>query len=330
MAQEAGHDTDAVAEILSKHWNIDEPAVPTDLGVSRRTWRVGGSVGERYWLSQCEEWRTAELTDRTQLVERLRYFIGDERLSISVPETVPSEDGGWLVVADGGYAWCLTRHLEGFHPDNSDAAIYAVTTEGLARFHLELRSFSERVHPRVPAGICVRARQCVERFDPATFVPFTEDPREEELLARAGAWLLPRLGKFELLPRQLIHGDWTPRNLLLNASDPGARVTAVLDFESMAHDPVEVDLANTCSTLLMWSGLDRTGDRITDVLRRYERLSGTRIEREDVCTAMLAHWLCHYWNWRDRLSRGGFGEEVRERLCLRIASALDFVSLGDG
>ena len=328
MAQEAGHDTDAVAAILAKHWSMDERAVLTDLGVSRRTWRVGGRAGQGYWLSQCEGWRAAELADRAQLVEWLRCFFSEARFSIFVPDAVPAEDGR-LVVSDGGYGWCLTRHLEGFHPDNGAAGTYPVITEGLARFHLELRSFAEHAPALVPAGICMRARQCVERFDPATFVAFTDDPREEELLARAGAWLLPRLGRFELLPRQLIHGDWTPRNLLLNASDHGARVTAVLDFESMAHDPVEVDLASICSTLLMWSGLDRSEERITDVLRRYERLSGAPIERGDIRTAMLAHWLCHYWSWRDRLCRGGFGEEVRKRLCLRVASVLDFVSLSD-
>jgi hypothetical protein len=140
MAQEAGQDTDAVEAILAKHWSIDERAVRTDLGVSRRTWRVGARVGQGYWLSQCEEWRAAELAARAQLVEWLRCFISEERFSISVPDAVPAEDGR-LVVRDGGYGWCLTRHLEGFHPDNSDAGIYPVITEGLASFIVSCAPF---------------------------------------------------------------------------------------------------------------------------------------------------------------------------------------------
>ena len=320
MANNAAGHIGRVAAILAKHWRIYEPAVRTDLGVSRNTWRVG----QRYWLSQSEEWRSADLIDRAELVQRLRFFVRDKRLPISVPEAVPCERGR-LVVTDGGYGWCLTHHLEGFHPDSNDPYIYTVITEGLARFHLELRLFSDHLPAAVPDGICARARQSLERLELATFIPFTNHPREQELLVRAGVWLLPRLGRFELLPRQLIHGDWTPRNLLLHSSDHGAHVTAVLDFESMANDPVHVDLASTCSTLLMWAGLDRTVERITDVLSTYERLGGTRVEREDIYTAMLAHWLCHYWSWRDRLERGGFGEDVKERLCLRIATVLDFV-----
>jgi hypothetical protein len=29
-----------------------------------------------------------------------------------------------LIVADSGYRWCLTRHLQGFHPDSGDPGIY--------------------------------------------------------------------------------------------------------------------------------------------------------------------------------------------------------------
>jgi hypothetical protein len=76
----------------------------------------------------------------------------------------------------------------------------------------------------------------------------------------------------------------------------------------------------------MWSGLDNIDERISGVLSTYEGLGGRRLERDHVFTAMLAHWLCHYWSWRDRLKHGGFGQEVKERLCFRIASVLDYVS----
>lgn len=320
MASAAAHEAGLVAEVLAKHWRICEPTVRTDLGVSRVTWRIG----QLHWLSQAEQARSAELDRQADVLHDLHSFLESERLSISVPEIVTSE-GGRLIETDGGYAWCLTRHLQGFHPDSTDPGMYSVLTEGLARFHHELRLFSERQRTDVPHGICVRTRRSIDRLAPATFVPFTSHPGEKELLEQAGAWLLPRLNRFELLPRQLIHGDWTPGNVLFDFSDHGARVFAVLDFEATAYDPVHVDLASTCSTLLMWSGLNRIGERIGDLLSTYERLGGIRLEREDVYTAMLAHWLCHYWSWRDRLEDGGFGQDVKPRLCLRIASALNYI-----
>lgn len=316
----AGDGADLVAEVLAKHWRICEPTFRTDLGVSRLTWRVG----QQFWLSQSEARRSAELIRQAEMLQQLRSFLVEKRPSISVPEMVVSENGRF-VVTDSGYLWCLTRHLRGFHPDSGDPDIYPVLIEGLAGFHNQLQLFSLDQQAKAPYGICVRTRQYIEKLSPTNFVPFTNDPREQELLERAGEWLLPRLVRFEALPRQLVHGDWTPRNVLFASSDHGAYLSAVLDFEAMAHDPVHVDLANTCSTLLIWSGLDRVEERIGNLLSTYERYDDIRLEREDVHTAMLAHWLCHYWNWRDRLEHGGFGQDVKERLCLRIASVLDYL-----
>ena len=160
----------------------------------------------------------------------------------------------------------------------------------------------------------------------AHFVPFTEYPKEQELLLRAGEWLQPRLQEFENLPRQMIHGDWTPRNVLFVASGDHFYLKAVLDFEAMALDPVHVDVGSMCSTLLMWSALDGVDELIDSLLNIYENLSDRHLERDHVFTAMLAHWLCNFWSWRDRIEAGGFGQEVKDRLCLRIASVLDYVN----
>jgi Ser/Thr protein kinase RdoA (MazF antagonist) len=209
--------------------------------------------------------------------------------------------------------------------------MYPVLAEGLARFHRALRLFSEHQATSVADGICVRARQSIARLATERFVAFTPDPREEEVLQQAAAWLLPRLDRFEHLPRQIVHGDWTPRNVLFDRADQPVRLTGVLDFEALASDPVDVDLASICSTLLMWSGLDRLDERIASVLETYERSAGVHLERADLHTAALAHWLCHYWRWRDRLQFGEFGEfghEVKDRLCLRISSVLSYVSRG--
>jgi Ser/Thr protein kinase RdoA (MazF antagonist) len=322
MASTAGgNDAGFAAEVVARHWRIREPLVRTDLGVSRATWRVG----QWYWLSQSEDSRYTELIRQAQLMQRLRCFLEDEGLSISVPEPIASFTGQ-LVVQDGGYGWCLSRHLHGFHAESSDPTIYPILVEGLARFHRAMRLFADRQVTELPNGICVNTRKNIARMTTAKFVPLTEYAEEQELLVQAGDWLLPRLREIEDLPRQLIHGDWTPRNVLFDSSGDGIHLNAVLDFEAMAFDPVHVDIANICSTLLMWSGLGSIDQRIRSLLSTYEGLSGRRLERDHVFTAMLAHWLCHYWSWRDRLINGGFGQQVKERLCCRIASVLDYVS----
>jgi Ser/Thr protein kinase RdoA (MazF antagonist) len=310
-----------VAEVLGKHWRIHEPAIRTGLGVSRATWRIGSL----YWLSQAEEKRSAELFRQANLLVVLDRYLKSENSSIAVPGIVPAESGD-LAVVDGGYVWFLTRNLEGFHADVAAPDMYTVLMEGLAGFHRVLRAFFARQPIHAPDGICVRARQNIERLFSEAFIAFTSDPHEEDVLQQASAWLLPRLDRFELLPRQMVHGDWTPRNVLFDRADQPSRLTAVLDCEAMSWDSVHVDVANTCSTLLMWSGLDNLEERIGNVPGTYERAAGVTLERGDIHTAMLAHWLCHYWSWRDRLQYGEFGREVKERLCFRISSVLAFVS----
>ena len=61
------------------------------------------------------------------------------------------------------------------------------------------------------------------------------------------------------------------------------------------------------------------------MLSTYEEFGCVRLERGDIYTAMLAHWFCHSWGWRDRLKGGEFGQDVKEPLCLRVASVLDGV-----
>ena len=325
MANLAASRTSLASRVLRGHWGIGETPIRTHLGVSRITWQIGSL----YWLSQAEQSRHAELFEQTELLSDLGRYLKEERSSILVPEIIPSE-GGRLLEVDQGYVWCLTRNLAGFHPNVADPGIYSALAQGLASFHLALRRFSEHQATHVPDGIGVRTRQNIGRLASAIFSAFTSDPREKDLLQQAGAWLLPRLDRFERLPRQIVHGDWTPRNVLFDRDGPSCGLTGILDFEAMATDPVCADVGNTCSTLLMWSGLDRVDERIADVLDTYERSAGVHLELGDIHTAMLAHWLSHYWCWRDRLRFGEFGHEVKDRLCLRISSVLSYVSTGSG
>jgi Ser/Thr protein kinase RdoA (MazF antagonist) len=237
---------------------------------------------------------------------------------------VPSGSGE-LLVADSDFGWCLARHIDGFNPDPRDPNIYMELVGGLARFHAVLSSAHSRCSIDAPAGICVAIRRGIERLNSSDFVPFTGGPDEENVLRRAAGWLLPRLIDFEHLPRQLIHGDWTPQNILFRIWGQQSSLTAVLDFERMGLDPIHVDVANVCSTLVMWSGLDTIAQRVQAVLDDYEWFSGQCLDREHIHVAMLGHWFCQYWSWRDRMMRGESREPVKARLFRRVASVLDYI-----
>jgi len=313
-------DSSLASTVLREHWGIHEHVEKTDLGVSRKNW----CVGQSYWLSQAELRGLRPLLRESDYLQHLHQFLRSENFSIEIPEIVPDQRGQ-LVVDHSGWAWRLTRHLAGIHPDSHDPQIYRPMIEGLARFHQALLRFSPRSSGAIPMGICLKTRELIQRFQTMSWGPFTGDPDERELLERTCSWLHHRLDHFESLPRQLTHGDWTPRNVLFDSVAPMGRLSAVLDFESTGIDPIHVDISHTCSTLLMWSGLDLVGTRIRDVVSYYEHLTRTQIEFTDILTAMLAHWFCHYWGWRDRLETSVQYHEVTKRLCLRIRLVLQFI-----
>lgn len=325
MTDLAPSQANLVVDVLSRHWRIKVSAIRTRFGVSRATWRVG----QFYWLAQAEHVRFTDLSRQAKLLTPLNQYLKTERIPLSIPEIIASQAGDVLVDA-AGYVWCLTHHLPCFHPAVDDAGVYPALTEGLARFHRIVRAFLNSESLDVPDDICVRTRQTIDRLTSEAFVAFTSDPREKHILQSAAAWLLPGLDSLERLPRQIVHGDWTSRNVLSQRDDREMHLTGVLDFEAMAWDPACVDVANTCSTLLMWSGLDRLEERIEGVVKTYEHSGGVDFEREDIHIAMLAHWFCHYSNWRDRVQRGEFGHEVKDRLCFRISSVLSYLANGGG
>jgi Ser/Thr protein kinase RdoA (MazF antagonist) len=318
-------ETSLASRILQEQWGIHEHVEKTDLGVSRKTWRVG----QGYSLSQAALGRLEPFVRESEFLRHLHQFLRSESFSIEVPEIVPDQ-WGRLVVDSSGWAWRLTRQLAGVHPDSQNPQIYSPIIEGLTRFHRAMRRFSQQISVAIPMGVCLKTRELIQRFQSMSWSPFTGDQEEQELLERTCSWLLPRLDRFESLPRQLTHGDWTPRNVLFDSFAPIGRLAAVLDLESIAIDPIQADLSHTCSTLLMWSGLDRVEARIQDIASYYAHLTKTQIELTDVHTAMLTHWFCHYWSWRDRLETGAQYHEVTKRLSLRIRLVLQFLEGSEG
>jgi len=138
------------------------------------------------------------------------------------------------------------------------------------------------------------------------FTPATADARESFAVRTTAEWLAPRVHKLAAQPRPLTHGDWIPPNLRIAAAGWG-----VLDWEFCRVDPVIMDLAQSCCTLLIWSGLDEVADRIDGLLQRYSMASGQMLSPESIRVAMMLYWLHNYHHWRERHETvGGYQDHL--------------------
>ena len=130
-------------------------------------------------------------------------------------------------------------------------------------------------------------------------------------------WLVPRIEELASLPRPLIHGDWTPPNIKVLPQRWG-----VLDWEFSRVDPPVMDLAQSCITILIWSGLDGPAEHMSKLVEAYSSHSGREVSMDSVRTAMAAYWLQNYGHWRSRQETVGGFEDVLEGQPGRLFSPL--------
>ena len=83
-------ETSLASRILQEQWGIHEHVEKTDLGVSRKTWRVG----QGYWLSQAALGRLEPFVRESEFLRHLHQFLRSESFSIEVPEIVRSRPVG--------------------------------------------------------------------------------------------------------------------------------------------------------------------------------------------------------------------------------------------
>jgi len=145
--------------------------------------------------------------------------------------------------------------------------------------------------------------------------------KERDILHEAAHWLKPRLDRLSTLPTRVVHGDWTPLNILIR-HDGWA---GILDFEACGRGPAVLDFANMCSTLLMWSRLDNISERIAALVLSFEEKTDVAIGLDIVHISMLTHWFGNYFDWRERESTDENTEVVR-RLLGRIETVLHFAA----
>lgn len=275
------------------------------MGVSRATWKVA----QGFWLTRCGPERGEAFRRECALLQALADTArADPGLLLIVPSLIPARSGD-LVSLHSGFLWRLTRHIEGLHPSPNDPATYDLMLNAVLRLHQAFDSISNQ-RPTCP-DIVSRVR---DRLSPFT-------PQEPDILHVAAHWLKPRLDRLSALPPRIVHGDWTPLNVLIGRDGRAG----ILDFEACGRGPAVLDLANMCSTLLMWSGLDNISGRIAALVSSFEERTGVPIGLDIVHVAMLTHWFGHYFDWREREPADENTEVVR-RLLGRIETVFHFAA----
>jgi Ser/Thr protein kinase RdoA (MazF antagonist) len=282
------------AAVLRQFWGITAVPEHVSAGVSRDNWRIG----EAFWLSYSEASERARFLREAELLRALPFRLKSLGAAWTVPEIVPTMENESIATSEQGF-WRITRHVPGQEPDPRHSGTYPALAAMLAEVHKALGSLPQSLVV-CERGIVEKGRDLVHTYCTSSFSCVTQDPRERFLVQTLCEWLGLRLSILEAEPRQLTHGDWIPRNLKVSADG-----WAVLDWEFCRLDPVVMDLAQSCCTLLMWSGLNRVADRIDELVHRYAELTGHEVSMESVPTAMVLYWLNNYDHWRGRQARIG-------------------------
>lgn len=189
--------------------------------------------------------------------------LSQRTLSFAVPTPMRTRAGEYWHMLDDGYRnWLmtLTPWYAGEHPDADEISVAGLAGSALAELlnalaQVETTTNSptsyaqlQRIHPYVIDPVAALRAAPLET---ATIQQITE-------IVTTLQQQLPEL--YESLPQQIIHGDFTPRNILVNDQ----KISAVLDFELCRHDVRALDIA---VALLAWGGFD--ADHRTEAMNAF-------------------------------------------------------------
>jgi len=184
-------------------------------------------------------------------------------LPFHVPTPMQTHTGEYWHMLDDGYRnWLmtLTSWYAGEHPDADEISAATLAGSALAELLNTLAKVQTTATPPTPYAQLQRVHPYV--IDP--IAALRTAPLETTTIQQITEIVtslqqqLPEL--YESLPQQIIHGDFTPRNILVHDQT----VNAVLDFELCRHDLRALDVA---VALLAWGGFD--ADHRTDAMNAF-------------------------------------------------------------
>jgi homoserine kinase type II len=178
-------------------------------------------------------------------------------LSFAVAEPLPSRSGDPIVLTDTGAPAILMPVIAGIQAERGSLEQAFPIGVALGELTRAMGNVRAEAPPswRGTYGDLAPFPD-IDPLSVASQAPIS--PEEQDRLKKLIRWVQERVpAMYAALPRQIIHGDFVPYNLLMQ----GNRVSAVLDFEIAMHDLRALDLA---MALAAWgSGRWHTGDEWT-------------------------------------------------------------------
>ena len=163
---------------------------------------------------------------------------------LPIPRVIPTRDGRTIVTTPDGSLRVLTwlagtpiAHLP------RTPALAASIGSALGRLDATLADFH---HPAADHHLLWDIRNTPDLAPLTGALPTDLKPRITAFLSRFTSLIAPALAQ---LPRQVIHGDFNPHNLLADPVEP-ARLTGILDFGDMTLSHRICDLAVAASYLI--------------------------------------------------------------------------------
>ncbi|MDX5350767.1 MAG: phosphotransferase [Paracoccaceae bacterium] len=163
---------------------------------------------------------------------------------LPTPRVIPAKDGRTIIPTPDGalrlLTWCPGTPLA--HLPRTPALAGAIG-RALGRLDATLADFH---HPAADHHLLWDIRNALDLAPLLPALPDELRPRITAFLDQFAARTAPLLAS---LPRQVIHGDFNPHNLLADPADP-ARLTGILDFGDMTLSHRICDLAVAGSYLI--------------------------------------------------------------------------------
>ena len=250
------------------------------------------------------------------LLAHLLLVLDRSEESFTVPAPLPTADGDPTFLSDG-FGWRITRHIAGRRPDEDALATYRQSANTLRRLHEILRLLPADMAVAEP--VTTLSRSLVEYALGSDWEVVTDDPLERHDVVKMATWLDTRIDALDQVPHQLIHGDWATPNLLISQGG-AARIVAVLDWQFAMIGPIIADLAQSASTVLMWSSFPDKPNVIREILDCY----GDDSQSNLLAVAMGAFWFWNYWGDREVLRREPRTKAAMNRQPHRLRTVLAF------
>ncbi|HZR42772.1 MAG TPA: phosphotransferase [Ktedonobacteraceae bacterium] len=234
-------------------WPIKGPCQTSSLrrGMNNRVWRVEAADGQIYVLRVLPD----ELAlPRVRYEAALLHALSEKQLPFRLPLPLKANSGDIIVPVElesgKNTIATLQAFLPGSTPDRHDSIKAAQAGEALAVLDTALATLPELHAPEQPQLFSSFAdlTHC-HPLVPDPLIAIERLPIERELSRRICAYLSMVMARWDelhnRLPQQLLHRDYDPSNILMDASG----VTAVLDFEFAGKD---IRVLELCVALSWW------------------------------------------------------------------------------